>query len=208
MDWFNYAALGALIICIISCVYHSVRLIRLGAPKDYSAKAGNTTKGIVYAFTGAMSPKKKETAYLHLPTYTAGLIYHAGTFLGILLFFILLFNLGLNWNLVVIFTIILLVSFVSGLGILVKRIVKKSMRSISNPDDYISNILVTVFQIFTAYTMLTGGMRQLYFVFMIALLLYIPLGKLRHVIYFFAARYQLGYFFGWRGTWPPSKTYK
>ena len=37
------------------------------------------------------------------------------------------------------------------------------------------------------------------------LMLYIPIGKLRHTVYFFAARYHLGYFFGWRGVWPPAK---
>jgi hypothetical protein len=36
-------------------------------------------------------------------------------------------------------------------------------------------------------------------------MLYIPAGKLRHTVYFFAARYHLGYFFGWRGVWPPGK---
>jgi hypothetical protein len=29
-----------------------------------------------------------------------------------------------------------------------------------------------------------------------------PLGKLRHVVYYFAARYHLGFFYGWRNVWP------
>ena len=31
-------------------------------------------------------------------------------------------------------------------------------------------------------------------------------GKLKHVVYFFAARYHLGFFYGWRNVWPPHKT--
>ena len=35
-----------------------------------------------------------------------------------------------------------------------------------------------------------------------ALFFYLPLGKLKHLVYFFAARYQLGIFYGRRGVWP------
>jgi len=56
--------------------------------------------------------------------------------------------------------------------------------------------------------LLTGHVYQsVYYVTAALLLLYIPVGKLRHLVYFFAARYQLGYFYGWRGSWPPSKKY-
>jgi len=37
------------------------------------------------------------------------------------------------------------------------------------------------------------------------LFLYLPFGKLKHVVYYFAARYHLGFFYGWRNTWPPRK---
>jgi hypothetical protein len=41
-----------------------------------------------------------------------------------------------------------------------------------------------------------------YFICAGLLFLYLPLGKLKHSLYFFAARYHLGFFYGWRGIWP------
>jgi hypothetical protein len=48
-------------------------------------------------------------------------------------------------------------------------------------------------------------LQSFYYLTYSLLMLYIPIGKLRHTVYFFAARYHLGYFFGWRGVWPPAK---
>jgi hypothetical protein len=49
------------------------------------------------------------------------------------------------------------------------------------------------------------GTAELYFIIAAVLWLYFPVGKLRHVVYFFAARYHLGFFFGRRGVWPGHK---
>ena len=81
----------------------------------------------------------------------------------------------------------------------------------SNPDDYISNILVTLFQMMTILVLITPALipsyrhtvLQFYYIITALLLLYGPAGKLRHTVYFFAARYHLGHFYGWRGVWPP-----
>jgi hypothetical protein len=88
--------------------------------------------------------------------------------------------------------------------------IKKELRALSNPDDYISNILVTLFQFLTlaviALPLLAPSYSPTvlpsYYLTFTLLMLYLPVGKLRHTIYFFAARYHLGYFFGRRGTWP------
>ncbi len=197
--WFSVCSLA---ICLISCFYHFIRLVRYGKPKDYSHKRGNIGAATIYSFTGAMSPKKKESAYLHLPTYTAGLLYHLGTFLSILLFILFLFKIEPYGYLRTVTFGFLLITGISGLGILIKRISKKELRSLSNPDDYISNFLVTVFQLMTALTLYNVSLFPIYFIVVSILLLYLPLGKLRHTVYFFAARYHLGFFYGWRGVWP------
>ncbi|HOT16394.1 MAG TPA: hypothetical protein PLB07_01905 [Bacteroidales bacterium] len=152
-----------------------------------------------------MSPTKKESAYLHLPTYTAGIIYHLGTFLSLLLFIILLAGFIPSGILRLIISLLLAVSTLAGLMILVKRFLNNELRSLSNPDDYISNLLVTLFHLMTIAVLNFEGARVFYFLEASLLLLYLPVGKLRHTIYFFAARYHLGYFFGYRGTWPPVK---
>ena len=149
-----------------------------------------------------MSPAKKESAYLHLPTYTAGIIYHLGTFLSIFLFFIFLLKIEFDTITNYILIGFLVFSGISGLGILIKRISKRELLSLSNPDDFISNLLVTLFQLATALVIYKEAGVIIYSIITTALLLYLPLGKLKHTIYFFAARYHLGFFYGWRGIWP------
>jgi len=195
-------ALAALVICIGSLLFHLIRLIRLGNPHDFSKQRGNISKAVQYSFTKAMSPAKKESAYLHLPTYMAGIIYHLGTFLSIFLFFTFLFKIELNQLTNYILIGFLIISSISGLGILIKRILKSELLSLSNPDDFISNLLVTLFQLATALILFMSDGIVLYYTLVTALLLYLPMGKLKHTIYFFAARYHLGFFYGWRGIWP------
>ncbi|MGM0667154.1 MAG: hypothetical protein ACQETA_07535 [Bacteroidota bacterium] len=207
MHWYIIVSIAALLICLFSCLYHFTRLIRLGVPGDFSRRMGNTTRAIKYSFTGAMSPGKKESAFLHLPTYTAGLVYHTGTFLAIILFFFNLAAFEAGTVATYILSAVLLAGALSGTGILIKRIAVSKLRSLSCADDYISNILVTAFQ-YISILQLTGSVPgAVYFMTAGLLLLYVPLGKLRHLVYFFAARYQLGFFYGWRNAWPPSKNY-
>jgi hypothetical protein len=206
MLWYHWLALAALAICLGSLLFHTFRLIKLGKPKDFSSPLGKPSSAIPYSFTGAMSPRKKESAFLYLPTYTAGMIYHLGTFLSVSIFFIMLLQIQISgWPALTIFGF-LIISGLSGLGILIKRMTKKQMRTLSNPDDYISNFLVTVFQFITALVLFFQGLIPFYFITVSILLLYIPLSKLKHTIYFFAARYHLGYFYGWRNIWPPKQT--
>ena len=86
--------------------------------------------------------------------------------------------------------------------LLIKRISYSRMRSLSNPDDYFSNILVAGFLFFTAISLIIPDLIPYLFIYACFLLLYIPIGKLRHAIYFFAARAYLGVFFGRRNVWP------
>lgn len=206
MTGYHYLALSALLLCLIGLSYHFVRLIRLGAPKDFSRPRGKPASAIAYSFLGAMSPAKKESAYLHLPTYTAGLMYHAGTFTAIILFFPLFLGSRVEGWLQWIMAGILILSGLSGIGILIKRIVVKKLRFLSNPDDYVSNALVTLLQFLTLAALVAEAVAPLYFLCVSILLLYLPLGKLKHALYFFAARYHLGLFYGRRGIWPLRKT--
>jgi hypothetical protein len=204
--WYNWMTLAAFIICMIACFSHIIKLIRLGIPTDYSQQAGNLPKAIQYSFTKAMSPAKKESAFLHLPTYIAGIIYHLGTFLSIFIFFMVYLNFKFNHLTGIIAASLLILTGMSGIGILVKRIVKKNLLALSNPDDFISNILVTLFQLASAYILIVDNGMILYSIICSLLLLYLPLGKLKHAFYFFAARYHLGRFYGWRNVWPISHT--
>jgi hypothetical protein len=188
---------------MVTCLFHFFRLLRLGKPIDYSTPAGSVSNAIKYSFTGAMSPVKKESAFLHLPTYIAGIVYHLGTFLALIIFFPLLLGMQFNTLFSLIVSLFLMASFGFGLGLFIKRVTKKGLRDLSSPDDYISNALVTFFQLMTILVLNFSSFVPIYFILSALLWFYIPVGKLKHVIYFFAARVQLGYFYGWRGVWPP-----
>lgn len=203
MNWYHYLSLLALLTCLASLGYYLYRVIRAGKPQDWSQQVGDIPASVIYSFTGAMSPTKKESAYLHMPTYTAGMVYHLGTFLAIALFFIFLTGFAQNRVLHIILASVFAISCLCGIGILVKRMVKPSLRSLSSPDDYISNALVTLFQAATIMMLLWPETGVAYYVSTALLLFYIPVGKLRHAVYFFAARYHLGVFFGHRNVWPP-----
>ncbi len=205
MHWYQWFALAALAVCMISFAYHFFRLIKLGRPKDYSARAGSTTGGIVYSFTTGMNPRNKESAFLHLPTYTAGVIFHIATFLAIVLFFLPLSGLEAGRSIRLILSPIAFAGAMAGFGILIKRHTDKKLRLLSSPDDYISNLLVTFFQLLTGLVLLNNELYPAYMIVSALLLLYMPVGKLKHAIYFFAARYHLGLFYGWRNVWPMKK---
>jgi hypothetical protein len=205
MFWYHWIAIVSLGICLITSSVLFIRLVVLGKPVDFSDPAGTISPSVRYSFTGAMSPLKKESAFLHLPTYTAGIFYHLGTFLSIALFFLILGNVSLPNILTFPIALFLLFSFACGTGILIKRIIKKGLRDLSAPDDYLSNLLVSIFQFMTAFVVVVHQLYPAYFLLSSLLLLYFPLGKLKHALYFFAARYHLGFFYGWRGTWPPDK---
>lgn len=205
MLWFQYFSLFSAAICLLACGFHFFRLIRLGNTIDNAKPAGNTTKAITYSMVKAMSPQKKETAFLHLPTYAAGILFHLGTFASLLVF-ILSFFIPIPEGLV----LWLLIAFfgssgLCGAAILIKRVFNKKLRQLSNPDDYISNILVSSFHLITAAALASWLRSSVYYLAASLLFLYLPLGKLKHTVYFFAARYHLGYFFGYRGVWPPKK---
>ncbi|HPK29796.1 MAG TPA: hypothetical protein PK979_01990 [Bacteroidales bacterium] len=209
MDWYHILALVAFVACCGMFLGHFIHLIRLGMPKDKAKAQGKTAAGIRYAYINSMMPQHKESAYLHLPTYTAGIIYHLGTFLSLLLLLYSLINIYIGWAMPEVFRWIigacLLISTLFGLGVLIKRLVKQELRSFSNPDDYISNGLTTLFQAITALFITfphIPAIEMVYFILAVLFLVWFPLGKTRHILYFFFARLHLGYFYGRRGTWP------
>lgn len=227
MTIFHWLLIAALVFCFVSCLRWFLKLIK--QPKDYADPKGSVADGVTFSCTKAMLPTHKESAYLHLPTYIAGIIYHIGTFTSIILLLLQLiftnfmlpytgncemgdgtscFIFSSNWTFVVylrlFFAVALAVSSLCGVAILIKRFTNKELKALSNIDDYLSNIFVTLFQMFSAIVMVapySTWTQPALFIMGTILFIYMPLGKLRHVIYFLSARYQLGAFYGKRGVW-------
>ena len=203
MSVYHWILLGGFTICFLSCLGQFIKVMQSSKLKPHSKPLGRRVPGIGYSLTGAMSPAKKETAYLHLPTYTAGILFHLGTFCSILIIVLHFFNITFGFSGII--AAFLFITSGNGLFILVKRMVMRKMRSLSNPDDYISNLLVTLFHGVTALALIGVVPQPLFFLYGTVLFLYIPVGKLRHTVYFFTSRFHLGLFYGWRGVWPVKK---
>ena len=82
MSVYHWILLTGLLIFIISFIYIFINVLFTRKYIEYSKKSGEVSQGIFYSFTSGMSPVKKESAYLHLPTYLAGMVFHIGTFTG------------------------------------------------------------------------------------------------------------------------------
>lgn len=209
MSIMQIIAIAAAAFCLCGLLVHFIRIVRLGKPNDMSEKSGDTTKGIVYANTTAMLPQNKESAYLHLPGYAAGMLFHIGIFTSFLVFLLSFFPFFNRWievsTLRLIIAAVLAVTCLSGYILLFRRVLSKDLKGLSTPDDFISNALTSTFQLFTILHLVwptNGVVTALYYIACALLFVYMPFGKLRHAVYYFAARYHLGFFYGWRNVWP------
>jgi hypothetical protein len=186
---------------VILC-YLVFKTYHFNKKKVYSKPQGNELKGIIYALGRGLAPWEKESAMKHLPTYLAGIFYHIGIFAALFYLFSLvaLFNFGVL--IIMILRIFILAGFLCGIGLFLKRSLKHHIRTISCPDDYASNLLVDGFLIVSLIDTYTGNLRSILFALAIILVLYIPLGKIRHCFFFFYSRILFGSFFGRRGVLP------
>lgn len=206
----QYLAIAAAAICLCSLFVFFLKIVKLGKPNDLSEKSGDTKKGVIYSNTTAMMPQNKESAYLHLPAYASGILFHVGIFLCLLVFVLSFFPFFNRWisgadKIHYIIPCFLVISATCGYALLLRRALSKELKPLSNPDDFISNALVSTFQLMTLLYLLLPTylcVVTIYYIVAILLFLYMPLGKLRHAVFYFAARFHLGYFYGWRNVWP------
>lgn len=160
----------------------------------HAPPAGDAAAGVRYAFTKGMLPEAKESVRTHLPSYAAGLVFHAGVFASFGLLATSLAGAGPGSALARLGGAAAGAGALAGLGLLGKRIASPVLRGLSCPDDYVANLLTTAFAALAAVAAFAPA----------ALLLYVPVGKIRHCLLFFPARSNLGRFFGRRGTFPPA----
>ncbi len=160
-------------------------------------------KGVAYAFGQGMLPWEKESAARHLPTYVAGILYHAGIFAAILTVLALAASFKLPEVTVPFFQIMMAAALLGGAGLLLKRLVKPQIRYISCPDDFAANILVDIFLLAGLMVSWRASTLPAFYIVAILTFLYLPLGKIRHCFFFFYSRLLFGSYFGRRGVLPP-----
>jgi predicted outer membrane lipoprotein len=173
----------------------------------YSRQAQDPGPGIVYAFTKGMAPWAKESVMMNLPAYGAGMAFHAGVLTGLGLLLAAVLGRGLPGFLLWPARLLTLAGGAGGLGLLLKRSLQPQLRGMSCPDDYVSNDLSSLFALLAFAATFSAAAAGLWMAEGILLLVYAPLGKIRHCLFFFTTRYHLGAFFGRRGTFPPGGSF-
>jgi hypothetical protein len=199
----GYLVVAGALYCLSALLFMAKRTFAYGRRRFYSAPQGSTYKGVFYAFVPGMMPWEKESAGKHLPTYFAGIVYHAGIFAS---FFILAMHIGgiafPSWFLFLLCPG-LAAGAVAGLALLLKRLFTRKLAKISCADDYLSNALVDIFLVLSLLSTYSARFLLPGYIAAIMMFVYIPAGKIRHCFFFFYARFLLGVFFGRRDTFPP-----
>lgn len=170
----------------------------------FSKPAGNAGDGVLYAFTKGMSPWAKESVRMHLPSYAAGMAFHAGVFTAFALLVVSITGMELPRLILLALQFLLALGVLGGFALLVKRSITAKLRGLSSPDDFISNLLSSCFVLLALVSTFAPGAALAWKVEALLLMVYVPLGKIRHCFFFFTTRYYLGAFFGRRGSFPPS----
>jgi len=173
----------------------------------YAKPAGDPAEGVRYAFTWGMAPWAKESVMQHLPSYLAGIAFHAGVFSAFLLMLLALAGVQLPAALLPLARILTLIGAVGGFSLLLKRMYTPQLRGLSVPDDFVANFLSSMFVLLAFDWTFRPALERLWLGEAVALLAYLPLGKIRHCLFFFMTRYHLGAFFGRRGTFPPGGSF-
>jgi hypothetical protein len=171
-------------------------------PADKSPLKGNPSHGITYAFTKGMMPWAKEATRIHAIAYVRGIGFHVGIFTAIGAVIVSPF-----WDLLpaflstLLFWVLMLGAFLGAAGGLM-RIAEHNLRGLSLPDDHFAVWLVTFF-------ILTSGLALVFeecvapmYILATITFVYVPLGKIRHCLYFFFSRTFFGKFFGRRAVYP------
>jgi hypothetical protein len=181
---------------------------RRALPADKSPLKGNPQHGIRYAFTVGMMPWAKESTRIHMIAYLRGIGFHIGIFAAIGALLVSPF-----WGLLpaVVSTLLMLVLAIGALlgaagGIM--RIAEHNLRGLSIPDDHFAVWLVTVWLAISALSVWNEAFLVTFYVLSAITFVYVPLGKIRHCLYFFFSRTFFGKFFGRRAVLPHPEALK
>jgi nitrate reductase gamma subunit len=197
---------ASIVFCTVVLTVMVMRTLAFGRRPTYSHPRGSSFAGIMYAFGWGMLPWEKESAAKHIWTYLGGILYHLGILTAMVFLATALLGISLPGTLSQPVRILLVIGLVSGLALLIKRILKPHMRSLSSGDDYLANSLVDLLLLSALTATFAETMLVPFLAVAIITFIYIPCGKLRHCVFFFYSRIIFGDFFGKRGVLPhPSK---
>lgn len=178
---------------------------RLPRPADRSTPKGSLTSGVLYAYTLGMAPWAKEGTRLHAVAYLRGVAFHVGIFLGLAILVASPWldgiasdlRFGLGW--------LVAIAALMGLAGFAMRFIEHNLKALSTPDDYFAVLIVTFFLAAESLWLFFPQTQAIFYLTGAVMLVYAPLGKIRHCIYFAYSRLFYGKFVGSRGVLPHSQ---
>jgi len=173
---------------------------RLAAP--FAPPRASAAAGVRYAFTTAFLPWAKESARKHLASYLAGIVFHLAVFAALGWLALSLLPAAPPAAAAHALAAVLAAGLACGLGLLAKRRRNTTLRAVSTREDLAANLLVDAFLAAGIAAALRPTLLPVFQVAGAALLLYAPLGKLRHMLFLLTSRRYWGTYFGRRGVRP------
>lgn len=202
MLFFQLLALAGLIAGLFGIYLRYTETKRRAVPADNSPIKGSLSNGLKYAFTTGMMPWAKESTRIHVLAYLRGIGFHIGIFtaIGAVIISPLREYLPslLSWILFWVLTIGAILGAAGG----VMRIVEHNLRGLSLPDDHFAVWLTTLFMTLAGLAVLNEAFMIPMYIVSAITFVYVPLGKIRHCLYFFFSRLFFGKFFGRRAVLP------
>ncbi len=168
--------------------------------KDLSRPKDTPTRGVLYAFTLGMAPWSKESTRLHMIAYLRGIAFHMGIFAGLAALLASPWFDAVPPILRILFAIVTAFGAAMGAAGGLMRLVEHNLKAISTPDDHAAVWLVTLFLVVMTAALLSTAYVPIMWLVAAAMLVYAPLGKIKHCIYFYFGRLFYGFHVGRRGV--------
>lgn len=176
-----------------------------GGRRDYSQRVGDPLRGILYSFTAAMLPTHKETVRLHPGKFAIGMLMHIGVFVSLLALLGSLVAPEMGSRAFHLIRPLNGLALIAALYLLIRRASSETMRAMSSPEDYLAILATAGFLLLSLLWSAHEFVPRAGWLYMTLLFVYLPLGKLRHAVFFFAARGDYGRRLGYRGVYPPAR---
>lgn len=192
----------ALAFCVMAFTRRLLTFKNRPAPAERARPRGSAAKGVAYAFTLGMAPWAKESTRRHWLAYTRGVAFHLGIFLGLGVLLVSPWMRLAPAGLRAALGAGLLIGAGLGLAGFAARFLEPNLKALSTLDDYFAVLLVSLFLASGALWMFAPPTLPFFYFSAVILLVYAPLGKIRHCIYYAYSRLYYGLFVGRRAVLP------
>jgi len=151
-----------------------------------------------------MTPAHKEAIKRHPAQFAVGLTMHIGVIVAVLAALLFLIWPPAGYRLLAFARPVVALALAAGIYLVVRRAFSENLRAMSAPDDYVAALATCGLLAFACLRPVDAENHAALLIYAGLLFVSLPLGKLRHAVFFFVARGDYGRRLGYRGIYPPS----